>query len=260
MRYVVVDVFSDEPLAGNALCVVLDPCPEELMQRIARETNLSETTFVTERGDGTYSMRIFTPGVELSFAGHPTLGTAWVMGPGRWLQHTSGADVAVTVTETGAEMTQPDPELIEVDDPDVGLALGLSRVETAFVARAGGNAHTIVLVDEPIAAMQADTGVALAALDRHGTTTISAVRRVDSETLQVRLLFRATPLAEDPGTGSAAGPIGLVARRHWGLGADLRIRQGDEIGRPSRIRVHAELGDLRVAGGVVRVAEGHFEL
>jgi hypothetical protein len=76
VRYRIVDVFTDRPLAGNALCVVLDPCPEERMQTVAREMNLSETTFVTERGEGTYSMRIFTPGVELPFAGHPTLGTA----------------------------------------------------------------------------------------------------------------------------------------------------------------------------------------
>ncbi len=260
MRYVIVDVFSDRPLAGNALCVVLDPCPEELMQPVARETNLSETTFVTERGDGAYSMRIFTPGVELPFAGHPTLGTAWVMGPGRWLQTTPGGVIPVTVDGRGAEMVQPDPELTQLDDPELGRALGVTRVEAAFCARAAGNGHVIVLVDEPIERLRVDTGAALEAVDRHNTSTLCAVERVAGGTLHVRLFFRAAPLAEDPGTGSAAGPIGLLARQHWSMAEDILIRQGDGIGRPCRIRVHAESGDLRVAGDVARCAEGEFTL
>ena len=88
MRYRIVDVFTDQPLAGNALCVVVDPCPERRMAAVAREVNLSETTFPTITGEGTYAMRIFTPGLEIPFAGHPTLGTAWVLGPGRWRQTT----------------------------------------------------------------------------------------------------------------------------------------------------------------------------
>jgi trans-2,3-dihydro-3-hydroxyanthranilate isomerase len=86
------------------------------------------------------------------------------------------------------------------------------------------------------------------------------VRRLEGSTLHVRVLFRGVGIAEDPGTGSVAGPIGMLARRLWGLGPDLLIRQGDEIGRPSRIRVHAEPGDLRVGGRVVLAAEGRFAL
>ncbi len=76
MRYRIVDVFTERPLEGNPLCVVLDPCPPELMQRIAREANLSETTFPVQTGENAYEMRIFTPTVELPFAGHTSLGTA----------------------------------------------------------------------------------------------------------------------------------------------------------------------------------------
>ena len=86
LAYRIVDVFSDRPLAGNALCVVVDACPEPLMAGIAREVNLSETTFPTVTADGAYRTRIWTPGGELPFAGHPTLGTAWVLGAGRWEQ------------------------------------------------------------------------------------------------------------------------------------------------------------------------------
>lgn len=71
LRYRIVDVFTDVPLAGNALCVVLDPCPEPVMTAIAREVNLSETTFPVVTGEDSYEMRIFTPSAELPFAGHP---------------------------------------------------------------------------------------------------------------------------------------------------------------------------------------------
>ncbi len=105
MRYRIVDVFTDKPLSGNGLCVVLDQCPPHLMPLIAREVNLSETTFPTVTGPGSYSMRVFTPASELSFAGHPSIGTAWVLGPGRWTQTTSGATVTVEASNEGSEMS-----------------------------------------------------------------------------------------------------------------------------------------------------------
>jgi trans-2,3-dihydro-3-hydroxyanthranilate isomerase len=260
MRYRVVDVFTDRPLAGNGLCVVLDPCPEERMQAIAREANLSETTFVTHRAEGEYTVRIFTPTVELPFAGHPTLGTAWVLGPGRWIQTTSGGRVPVSVDAAGAEMTQPDPEVHELDEPGVRTALRLDRVVGTWRAEAAGTGHLIAAVDEPIDVLRPHAESAGELLDRHATATLATVRRLGEGTLHVRVLFRGVGIAEDPGTGSVAGPIGVIARRLWGLAPDLIIRQGDEIGRPSRIRVHAEPGDLRVGGRVVLAAEGRWAL
>ena len=260
MRYRTVDVFTDRALAGNALCVVLDPCPEERMQAIAREMNLSETTFVTGRDQGGYSVRIFTPTVELPFAGHPTLGTAWVMGPGRWIQTSPGGRVPVTVTAGGAEMTQPDPEIVDAIAPGVGAALGVDRVLGTWRAEAAGTAHLIAAVDGPIDGLRPDPAAAQELLDAHATTTLAAVRHLDGSALHVRVFFRAIGIGEDPGTGSVAGPIGMLAREIFGLGPDLLIRQGDEIGRPSRIRVHAEAGDLRVGGGVVGVTEGRLTL
>src|SRR2546429_9887961 len=100
LRYRIVDVFSERPLAGNALCVVLDPCPEPVMQAIARETNLSESTFPVVVADAAYELRIFTPVQELPFAGHPSLGTAWALGPNRWAPTTAGA---TGVGEGGAD-------------------------------------------------------------------------------------------------------------------------------------------------------------
>jgi hypothetical protein len=116
LRYRLVDVFTDRPLSGNPLCVVLDPCPSELMQKIAREANLSETTFPSQTGDDSYEMRIFSPIVELPFAGRPSIGTAWLLGPRRWTQVTSGATVIVEADEHGAKMTQPEPQFEPLEE------------------------------------------------------------------------------------------------------------------------------------------------
>ncbi|MEJ7765070.1 MAG: PhzF family phenazine biosynthesis protein [Acidimicrobiales bacterium] len=89
--YRIVDVFTERPLAGNALCVVLDPVAPPVMAALAREVNLSETAFPVVVAGGEYEVRIFTPAAELAFAGHPTLGTAFVLGPRRWVQHSEGA-------------------------------------------------------------------------------------------------------------------------------------------------------------------------
>jgi trans-2,3-dihydro-3-hydroxyanthranilate isomerase len=260
VRYRIVDVFTDRPLSGNALCVVLDPCPGELMQPIAREVNLSETTFITARSERAYSMRIFTPGVELPFAGHPTLGSAWLMGPGEWTQTTSGAAVHVRVDAHDAEMTQPAPSVVEVDGAGVREASGLDRVLQVWRAEAGGTAHLVAAVDSPLEELRPNSNLVQDVLDRHDTTTFGLVERIDARMLHVRVLFRSAGIAEDPGTGSFAGPAGLLARNLWDLETDILIRQGDEIGRPCRIRVHADPDDLRVGGGVVLAAEGEFAI
>lgn len=245
MRYRIVDVFSDRPLAGNPLCVVLDACPEELMAAVAKEVNLSETTFPTVVADRRYEMRIFTPGSELPFAGHPSLGTAWVLGPGTWTQVTSGATVVVEADADGAVMSQPDP-VFEERGP------GLWRGTVA------GTTHLFVPTEAPL---DMPDLAAVAEL----TTSEQAVgyamfRGVDDATVQARVFAPASGIVEDPGTGSAAGPIGLLSRRLFGTDVDITVRQGDEMGRPCRIEVHAEEGNVRIGGRVSACAEGRFTL
>lgn len=247
-RYRVVDVFSARPLAGNALCVVLDPVPDAVMQAIAREVNLSETTFPVVTGAAAYDVRIFTPGNELPFAGHPSLGTAWVLGAQRWTQTSPGATVTIDADEGAAVMTQPDPEFAEIDPSPVASALGLPGADGAVRANVGGMSFTIVATKAPI--------------DRLEPKGVSAaiVRRVDDHNLHVRVFNPAPGIPEDPGTGSAAGPIALFARQLWGTAEDVVIRQGDEVGRPCRIEAHAEVGGMRVGGPVSACAEGTFTL
>lgn len=258
MRYRIVDVFTDKPFSGNGLCVVLDQCPEHLMQPIAREVNLSESTFPTVTGDSSYRMRVFTPAGELSFAGHPSIGTAWVLGPGRWTQTTSGATVRVEADKEGAEMTQPDPVLTEADPSGMAEALGLSGLEGAWLSEAGGTNHVLVPTTSPLEEIEPDLSAVRILAAKAGGISLCAFRRVDDAKLHVRVFVPSAGIAEDPGTGSAAGPIGLLARRLWGMDESLTIRQGDEIGRACRIKVHASHGDIKVGGRVVASAQGRW--
>jgi trans-2,3-dihydro-3-hydroxyanthranilate isomerase len=257
--YRVVDVFTTTPFAGNALCVVLDDVAGH-EQAIAREANLSETTFPVRTGDGAYRMRIFTPGSELPFAGHPTLGTAWTMGQGRWEQTTSGAVVTVAVDGAHAELAQPDPEVREVDAEGVADALGLPGVEGAWLGVSGGTPHVLVPTASPLDGLTPDLGAVAAVAGRVGGISLCPFRRVDDRTLHVRVFVPGAGVPEDPGTGSAAGPIAVLAHERWSTDVDVTIRQGAEIGRPCTIEARGARGDVRVGGDVVASAEGRFLL
>lgn len=259
VRFRIVDVFTDRPLSGNALCVVLDPVDPGIRQALAREVHLSETTFTERRGPGAYRMAIHTPTTELPFAGHPSLGTAWVLGPGTWTQVTAGATVVVRATDRGAEMDQPDPVLVDVDPAPLEAAAGLpaGSGRSAVVSELAGNRLAVLAV-----ASAEDVG--RVAVDPAAVTAMAPMLAVvglaGPGSLAVRVFCPGVGIPEDPGTGSAAGPVGLVARHAWGLDSGLVLRQGVELGRPCTIEVHAEPGAMRVGGAVVSVAEGTFTL
>jgi trans-2,3-dihydro-3-hydroxyanthranilate isomerase len=239
---------------------VLDPVPEAVMQAIAREVNLSETTFPVVVSDDEYDVRIFTPGGELPFAGHPSVGTGWVLGPKRWRQTSPGGTVTVEADEQGAVMSQPDPALTEVDAGPAVEALGLPRAEGAYLATVAGTSHVLVPTDAPIDRLEPNFSAVGAAARAAGGLSLAPVRRIDDRTLHVRVFASGAGIAEDPGTGSAAGPIGVLARRLWSTEPDVLIRQGDEMGRSCRIDVHAVEGEVRVGGRVAACAEGVFTL
>jgi trans-2,3-dihydro-3-hydroxyanthranilate isomerase len=259
MRYRIVDVFSDRALAGNALCVVLDKCDEALMPLIAREVNLSETTFPTVTVPGrAYEMRIFVPGGEVPFAGHPSLGTAWALGTGRWEQTTAGGVVTVEADERGAVMSQPDPTFTEVGADGVAEALGAAGVEAAWLSAAGGTNHVLVPTSVALDTLDPNLQEVARVADAKGGLSLVPFRRMDDRTLQMRIFAPGVGIPEDPGSGSAAGPVGLLARQQWGTGADVTIRSGIEMGRACVIEVHAEDGGIRVGGAVTAVADGRF--
>jgi trans-2,3-dihydro-3-hydroxyanthranilate isomerase len=263
LAYRIVDVFSARPLAGNQLCVVSDPVDDdELMLAVAREVNLSETTFFTVTGDRSYDVRIWTPTGELPFAGHPSLGTAWTLGPGTWTQRSAGATVEIEVKEAGAVMTQPDPVFSEVDSEEAarGLSLPAGDAPSAFVGEVGGTRYLIVPTTAVLDNLVPHFTHLLAAALAVGATGVAAVRRIDSVNLHVRVFIPGSPVPEDPGTGSAAGPIGILARRLWSMDEGILIHQGVEMGRPCLIEVMATPGNVRVGGAVSACATGRFTL
>lgn len=260
LAYVVVDVFSDRAFAGNGLCVV-DGILDDVatMQSIARAMNLSETIFVERTGPASYDARIFTPTSELAIAGHPTVGAAWTMGPGTWTQTTPGATVTVDVDAGGATMHQPAPIISQVYPELAARAMAIpdANAPRAFVVDLAGTRHVVVVTDRPLETVRFDARAGIAAARAFKVTGVAAMRRLDDTTIHVRLAVPdETAAFEDPGTGSAAGAIGLVARKLWAMPADLVVKQGAEVGRPCTIQVHAEPADVRVGGAVHQFAAG----
>jgi trans-2,3-dihydro-3-hydroxyanthranilate isomerase len=277
--YLILDVFTDAPLHGNQLAVFTEGAevPEELMQRTARELNLSETVFVLPAngdGDADARIRIFTPGAELPFAGHPTLGSAFVVGERHGLDAvrllTGSGMVPVTLERSGAEivfgeMEQPIPSVVEFARVEELLAaLGVSRTELPVEAYSNGPVHTYVMLGsaEQVAALEPD----LRALGRLGEIGVSCFAASGSE-FKTRMFGPGLGVNEDPATGSAAGPLALHLARHGVIefGQQISIRQGEEIGRPSLLRARVlgsrdRVEKVLVGGSAVVVARGEYRL
>jgi trans-2,3-dihydro-3-hydroxyanthranilate isomerase len=275
-RYTVVDVFTDTPLAGNQLAVFTDArgIPEELLQPLARELNFSETVFVLPaEGNGHALMRIFTPNTELPFAGHPILGTAFVLGgPLQLIElrlETGAGVIPVTLEREGprivfGRMTQPIPTWEPY--PRVSELLGaleVDRSELPIELYDLGPRHVFVALESPeqVAALAPDFA-ALAELAVCVNCFAAA-----ATSWKTRMFAPAYGVQEDPATGSAAGPLAVHLARHGrvGFGEQIEIAQGAEIGRPSKLYALAEgsadrIDRVEVGGSAVIVARGEFEL
>ncbi|HYB63044.1 MAG TPA: PhzF family phenazine biosynthesis protein [Thermoplasmata archaeon] len=287
--YATVDVFADRPLEGNPLAVVPDAAglSDREMLAVAREFNLSETTFVlrrersVERTEG-FRTRIFSTQEEMPFAGHPTLGTAAVLrqsgeGPEVVLQLNVGRVPVRFSSRAGhefGEMTQVDPTFGAVHDRErVAEALGLPPGE--------------IVADLPVETVS--TGVPFAIVPIGRLSTLRAwvpewprmeryLRRTDAKffylvcretvapeaNLHARMAFYA---GDDPATGSAAGPAAAWLVRHGQVpsGGPVEIEQGLEAGRPSRLSARAtrhgeKVTDVRVGGGFAPVGQGELRL
>jgi trans-2,3-dihydro-3-hydroxyanthranilate isomerase len=279
-----VDVFAEARFGGNQLCVVPD-VPEglddETMQALALEIGFSETTYVTAiRPDG-YDVRIFTPEDELPFAGHPTLGTAFVLAYERLtgtdlVQRCGAGDVPVEVDlDAGrATMQQLPPEVLgEVTDrAAVAAAAGLDVDDLVdglpIVPISTGIAHTMVAVHDDDAlrrAVRDDRGCADVCEGAEAESLYLFTVRGDGD-VRARMFDRGATIGEDPATGSAAGPLAAYLAMHGlaGLPGTAVIAQGEQVGRPSFLHVQVEPDAtswaIRVGGGVRPMGGGAFEL
>lgn len=268
------DVFTDRPFAGNPLAVVTDA--DELsdgqMQALARELGLSETVFAV---DGARRLRIFTPVKELPLAGHPTVGCALelarigrIPADGRWVFKTGVGDTPVTLAGGVATMTQAEPELgLEHDVAAVTAALQVSEDELASPSQMCTTTGVRQLFAEvrdraALAALSPDTAL-VAGLEN--VDLLSAWCEVGDGEVAQRGFAPQLGIVEDPATGSAAGAVCALRVFRGAAPGPVVVRQGDEIGRPSemRVEVDGEAGtptEVRVGGRAVLVLEGEVEL
>jgi len=275
LAYVVVDVFTDTPLEGNQLAVFTSAAglAAQQMQSLAREMNFSETIFVLpSEGWGNARVRIFTPSVELPFAGHPVLGCAFVLGESLGLD-TVALETGVGVIPVELErregrvcfgrMQQAIPtwepyarerELLE--------ALGVERSELPVEAYRNGPLQVYVELDseQAVAALRPDFG-GLAELEDVCASCFAG----SGGDWKTRMFAPAEGVLEDPATGSAAGPLALHLARHGrtSFGEQITIRQGAEIGRPSLLYARVDgspehVERVEVGGSAVIVARGAF--
>ena len=277
-RYVVADVFTSRPLEGNQLAVFTDAreIPEHRLQALAKELQLSETVFVyPPEGEGHVRIRIFTPSSELSFAGHPVLGTAFVLGTPMQLPEilleTKNGVVAVSL-ERGEEgrldfgrMSQPIPTIEPFPQVEELLAaLGGVEAQAPVELYDNGVKQVLITLASPdeVAALDPD----LAALKRLGNVGFNCFAG-SGRSWRTRMFGPGLGMNEDPATGSAAGPIACHLARNglisWG--DEIELLQGVEILRPSTLYAKAEgsaesIDRVEVGGCAVIVARGEFKV
>jgi trans-2,3-dihydro-3-hydroxyanthranilate isomerase len=276
------DVFTDRVFAGNQLCVVADPpsgLGEATMQALAAEIGFSETTFVTAYHDDGYDVRIFTPVSELPFAGHPTLGTAFVVvdggrAPASLTQRCLAGEIPVTIDlATGSGWMQQLPPRL-----DAPLA------DRDAIASAAGLVAADLVADLPV--RRVSTGLphlrvpvrdeaSLRRAARDDRRCAELCEATDAESLYLfavrgpgdvmaRMFDRSSRIGEDPATASAAGPLGAYLTEHGlaGLPGRATIAQGELTGRPSTIEVDVvrdgHAWTIGVGGGIRSVGSGTF--
>ncbi|WP_280538847.1 PhzF family phenazine biosynthesis protein [Chromohalobacter sp. 11-W] len=278
-RYYLLDVFTDTPFAGNPLAVFTQASgiSDKRMQAIATELNLSETVFVgTQTADNCFPIRIFTPGTELPFAGHPTIGTAHLLASLGLAERQSPlvlqagvGDLEVRFDGDMARFTTARPVEVQPSSLDSATAaelLGLSAsqvVDDPQIASCGLAYHLIELASLD-ALGQARPSAALWSryVSPSGIEQIYLHVRTGDEARRSRMFSTANgDLREDPAIGSAASALaGFLATRETGSSRWYwQIDQGVEMGRPSRIHAWVERDDamtIRIGGQAVMMGEG----
>jgi trans-2,3-dihydro-3-hydroxyanthranilate isomerase len=278
LAYQICDVFTDRPLTGNALAVFTDAndLDSPTMQALAREMNLSETAFVLRpKGpDAHAGIRIFTPTMELPFAGHPTLGSAFVLAAPLDIDiirlETARGLITIRLTRADGRITfgwmdQPLPRIERfADASELQAALGVRGSGLPIEIYDNGPQYVLLELRAPeeVSALRPDMS-RLAALGSFAFTTYAR----HGARWKSRVFAPGEGIPEDPATGAAAGPLALHLARHGRIsfGDEIVIEQGVEIGRPSLLHARvtgtaARLERVEVGGSAVLIARGEFQL
>jgi trans-2,3-dihydro-3-hydroxyanthranilate isomerase len=289
MQFYIVDVFAEEKYTGNQLAVIrgAERLSDQEMQHLAQEMNYSETTFIlgdTPR-DGGYDVRIFTPAREIPFAGHPTLGTAYIIRQELIGQPVEQVNLNLAVGQipvtigyaNGAPdilwMRQNPPDFGSVFDPATVAAMlniPVEEIDTRFPIQdvSTGLPFIITPLRSRAAIQQCQVNVAqyfqLVEESRAKAFLVFCAEPYQPENqLNVRVFTHYYNIPEDPATGSGNGGLAAYLVKHRYFGAveiDIRAEQGYEINRPSLLYLRAKAGDegiaVSVGGRVVMIARG----
>jgi len=276
-RYRIVNVFAEDRLAGNPLAVFEDArgMDDATMQSLALQFNLSETTFLLPSASATCGVRIFTPVNEIAFAGHPTLGSAYVVralkqcGDALRLEMRAGT---IPVTAAGDVFTlqanPPKTRPLRLTRESLANTLGVALADLGerplWVST--GNEQLLVPLTSPaaVARCQPDPRLAQRHANEAGMVKIYVWADTGEEQIVARFFFSKHPgsIEEDPGTGSACANLGgwMIATK-VPLPLTRMIYQGDRVGRPCRLRLSVnETGAIFVAGRVIELGRGTVTL
>lgn len=276
-RYLVYDVFTDRPFGGNPLAIFPDASalPDDQLQPIARAFNYSETTFVFPPRDPAHTarVRIFTPTMEIPFAGHPTIGTALALRAGgagdRLTLELGVGPIPCRCSDAGAEFATQVP-LEHVSDPATDLvarALSLParaiRTDVHAPIQASLGLPFVIAQLTDRAALSAASPDLAAIRDGAGTHPVghdfslyAYVRNGD--TIHARMFAPLDNIPEDAATGSAAATVTALLAKLTGMAQTLTIHQGIEMGRPSVITTRSDDTAVYVAGQAVPIMEGRL--
>lgn len=274
MEFHQLDVFADAAYRGNQLAVFPDApgLSDEQMQTVAREMNLSETTFVTRIEEDGYSLRIFTPAEELPFAGHPTIGTAWLLRHLGLLkadsvtQRSTAGDTPVSLTadeaafertgivdSAGAPANDMVARALGLPIEAIGLMMGSVDLQPAFSDAGVRQLMVPIRTTDHLVAARPDAA-RIESIHHEG---VYCFTEVGQGNIKARGFFAGIGISEDPATGSAAAGLGLYLADQVGPRA-VQISQGAEVGRPSRITVNARPGSVTVAGRCELIFSGQL--
>ncbi len=297
LHYCLVDVFTDHPFGGNQLAVVLDGdgLTTETMQALAREFNLSETTFVlpAQRPEYAYRVRIFTPGVELPMAGHPTVGTAFVLAR-QGLIPVVEPETAITLEEK----VGPIPVRLSLNDgrvqhiqmqqplPTFGSQFADRDAIAHLLSLEASDLHPTLPLEVvscgvpflyvPVKSLDAMRRIrfrldvwehTLRDFEASQVFIFTQETELPASTVHCRMFAPAMGIVEDPATGAAHGPLGSYLVRHQLVqpGIEFVSEQGFEMGRPSLLSVKIEQKEGQIVGVYVGgqcyfIGEGTIEL
>lgn len=275
--YVVYDVFTENAFGGNQLAVIPDAreLPEEDLQRIAREFNFSETTFVFPPKDAqnTAKVRIFTPTMEIPFAGHPVIGTACALhdrdGLNDMIFELGVGNLPCTIKDKRASfVTNASLEIVAEPEPKmVADALGISATDISFGTHAPimatlGLAFTFTEVKDrlTLSKLVPDTTAMRKGRDAYPSSLdFAQFAYVRDETgFHGRMFAPLDNIPEDPATGSACATLGALLAQIHNSDQSFTVIQGEDMGRRSEIAVKAGSTSVTVSGTARRTMEGQL--